>query len=264
LAGQVNGTTGYEEAACQGLMAGINAARAVKNLEPVVLGRNQAYIGVLIDDLITKGVQDPYRMFTSRAEYRTLLRQDNADVRLSPVAFQWGMIEQERLDKMNFKYSIQQSLVHYLQTTNADPDEVNPYLQSLNTPVLTQKIKYEILLRRPQVFLNELISYSPSLKNEVVELHASSRIIQDAEIEIKYAAYVQKEEELAHRMQNLENVKIPSDLSYCDLNFLSKEAREKLTKILPMNLGQASRISGVSPSDIASLIIYLNTPSAKL
>lgn len=263
LAGQVNGTTGYEEAACQGLMAGINAARAVKNMDPVILGRNQAYIGVLIDDLITKGVQDPYRMFTSRAEYRTLLRQDNADLRLSPLAFQCGMITQERLDSMNKKYAVQQSLVHFLQTNNADPEEVNPYLQSIDTPVLTQKIKYELLLRRPQVFINELMQFSTSLKNAISEFNASPLVIQDAEIEIKYAAYVQKEEELARRMQNLENAKIPSNISYADLNFLSKEAREKLSKVKPMNLGQASRISGVNPSDIASLIIYLNTPTTK-
>lgn len=263
LAGQVNGTTGYEEAACQGLMAGINAARAVKNMDPVILGRNQAYIGVLIDDLITKGVQDPYRMFTSRAEYRTLLRQDNADLRLSPLAFQCGMITQERLDSMNKKYAVQQSLVHFLQTNNADPEEVNPYLQSLDTPVLIQKIKYELLLRRPQVFINELMQFSTSLKNAISVFNASPLVIQDAEIEIKYAAYVQKEEELARRMQNLENAKIPSNISYADLNFLSKEAREKLSKVKPMNLGQASRISGVSPSDIASLIIYLNTPTTK-
>ncbi len=258
FAGQVNGTTGYEEAACQGLMAGINATRAIQNKEPLILNRHSAYIGVLIDDLITKGVQDPYRMFTSRAEHRTLLRQDNADYRLTPIGYEIGLINENRFVQTKQKKELQSKMVAYLENTNADPTEMNDYLDSLHTPQLSQKIKYEILLRRPQVQLCELIKTSSSLANFVLSLNVNDEIIQNAEIDIKYAAYIQKEEELSKRMENLENIKIPSNLSYGELPFLSLEAREKLSKILPVNLGQASRISGVSPSDIAALLIYFN------
>ena len=257
LAGQVNGTTGYEEAACQGLVAGINAARSLNSQSPLVLGRHAAYIGVLIDDLITKGVQDPYRMFTSRAEYRTLLRQDNADKRLTPIGHELALIDNERYQRTLAKYTLQSDVVAYLQTHNAIPDEVNPYLESLGTPLLTQKTKYEILLRRPQVNLADLMKYSSSLRNDLSTFNAPELLLTHAEIDVKYAAYIQKEEEMVQRMENLENVKIPRDIDYQSLVFLSKEAREKLTRIRPLNLGQASRISGVSPSDIAALIIFL-------
>lgn len=258
FAGQVNGTTGYEEAACQGLIAGINAVRAIKDLEPLVLNRNNAYIGVLIDDLITKGVQDPYRMFTSRAEYRTLLRQDNADYRLTPIGHEIGLIDDERLRVTENKQKLQSEVVAYLKQNNALPEEVNGYLSDVETPILSQRIKYEILLRRPQVELSELINTSPSLSAAINNLKPTPEIIQNAQIDVKYAVYIQKEEELARRMDHLENIKIPQNILYKDLPFLSMEAREKLTKILPLNLGQASRISGVNPSDIAALMIYFS------
>ena len=257
LAGQVNGTTGYEEAACQGLIAGINAHLALAGKEPLVLTRSQAYIGVLIDDLVTKGVQDPYRMFTSRAEYRILLRQDNADYRLTPMGKQLGLVDAERYEEFLHKYDIQHQISDYLKHHTTHFQTLNELLQKRETSPLTQNVKLESVLLRPQISIQDLIDYDYDFAEFLHQIGAESEQIINAETYIKYSSYIEKEEELVQHLSNLDSIKLPADLDYQNINSLSKEAREKLTKLQPANLGQASRVSGVSPADITALMIVL-------
>lgn len=258
FAGQINGTTGYEEAASQGLMAGINAHRKLVGQPEVVLGRADAYIGVLIDDLITKGTKEPYRMFTSRAEYRILLRQDNADLRLTPIGHAIGLASDERLARVNQKIEFTGAIKNKLTKYSVDPKDINPYLTSIGSSNIKQKMKADALLKRPHISLFEMLGFLPDLKAELQAIcDENDDAFVQAEIQIKYEGYIVREEEQAQKMDRLEDVKIPPDTDYNLLSSLSAEAVEKLTQIKPVTIGQASRISGVKPSDISILLVYL-------